>query len=151
MAATIWKAPSNKDKPYVPLAKQNSGPLWAPPKVPTQLQTEFRTHYGHFREGPKRPGLSFCESRYLSTQSSSRPVTADLALAGRSGSAVAASMRHEVSSRPSYLRHSRLSSNASLCSSARGSEADEVGGPCPASALPCPPCPCPAPALPLPC
>ncbi|OLQ12313.1 hypothetical protein AK812_SmicGene3766 [Symbiodinium microadriaticum] len=53
-AAFASAAPSNKDKPYVPLAKQNSGPLWAPPKVPTQLQTEFRTHYGHFREGPKR-------------------------------------------------------------------------------------------------
>ncbi|CAE6928732.1 unnamed protein product [Symbiodinium natans] len=140
MAATIWKAPSKKDHPYVPLAKQNSGPLWVHPKVPTQLQTEFRTNYG--REGIQRPPLSYCQTRYLSTGSLSRPATADAtALAARSGSAVASSMRHEVSSRQTYLRQSRLSSNASpeqepgymerraycVCSSARGSESGEDG------------------------
>mmetsp|Transcript_49237 Transcript_49237/g.92322 ORF Transcript_49237/g.92322 Transcript_49237/m.92322 type:complete len:202 (+) Transcript_49237:61-666(+) len=125
-ARTVWKNPSKtKDQPYVPLAKLNSGPLWAHPKAPVQLQTEFRTHYGHFRDGAKRPILSFAESRWLSTGDLSRPVTADATgFEARSGSAVAAALGREVVSRGSF-RPTILSSSASVCSSARRSEVDE--------------------------
>lgn len=125
-----WPDRSKNKEPAIPTAKQTAGPLWASPKKPIPVQTEFRTHFGHWQHGKC---LRFQPSRFVGPwerANDMRPVTADYGLLSRSGSAVATAI-HGTGWQQQGLKSSdstfssRRPSNGSLFSD-RGSEEDDV-------------------------
>eukprot|EP00435_Cladocopium_sp_Y103_P055577 s471_g18.t1 len=130
--STVWAGTwprSKNQEPPMPTAKQTSGPLWASPKKPVPVQTEFRTHFGHWQHGKC---LRFQPSRFVGPwerANDMRPITADYGLLSRSGSAVATAI-HGAGWQQQGLKSSdstfssRRPSKGSLFSDRRSEEDD---------------------------